>query len=110
MRNRNAESVGYVRSSLRELLQSSRVARLKLESQGCRNPGLELANAFSVLPVLLMLWQPLEFSYSLFSRGGTDGLIGPLHERFRLGESKHLPNCNFVQQSITSVLNRWLDR
>ncbi len=34
----------------RELLQSSRVARLKLESQGCRNPGLELANAFSVLP------------------------------------------------------------
>ena len=49
-KNRNAESVGYVCRSLRELLQSSQVANIKLETQGCRNPGLELANAFSVLP------------------------------------------------------------
>ena len=36
---------------LRELLQSSRVMRVVLDSQGCGNPGLELANAFGVTTV-----------------------------------------------------------
>ncbi len=48
-KNRNAESVGKCRcTQLRELFQSSRLVWLELESQGCSNPGLELANAFSV--------------------------------------------------------------
>jgi hypothetical protein len=49
-KNLNAESVGEApRIRLRELLQSSPGVWVGIGSQGCGNPGLELANAFSVL-------------------------------------------------------------
>ena len=54
-----------VSQRLRELLQSSLVVGVALESQGCGNPGLELVNTFGVIlfvrcwhnPIRPLMWR-----------------------------------------------------